>query len=108
MIEPSHQLYFIHQGFLPLVLAVSGFFGKRFDCKFLLVFKADGKVNARKVPLPNLLDWLEQLVETPLVQPRSQDFPPFTHHIWVRVEQKAHFIASLELDSFHSWTLVLG
>lgn len=76
MVEPAHDLNLIDERLLAIFLAVGALLGKRLHCILLVVLVLHHQVHRCKVPLPDLLYRLEQLVEPPLVDASSQRISP--------------------------------
>lgn len=73
VVQVSHDFYLLDQAFLSLVLAVGGFLGECLDSIGDFIFELLGQVDRCEVTLADLLDGLELLVESPLVESSSQN-----------------------------------
>jgi hypothetical protein len=67
MVKFAHDLDLVDEGFLAIVLSVSGVLGEGLNCIFFAIFVADHQIDRCEIALTNLLDWLEQLMEASLV-----------------------------------------
>lgn len=68
VVEAPHEFDFVDERFFSFVFSIGRFLRKGFDRKLLAVFLPDGKVYACEVPLTDLLNRFEELVESLLVQ----------------------------------------
>lgn len=75
-VEIPHDLDFLKQALLAVLLAVSRLLGKCLHCVLPAVFELLSEVDRGEVALPYLLDGLELLVEAQLVEVSSQDISP--------------------------------
>ena len=62
----SHDWYFLDEGFFPIFLAITAFFGKGLNSKFAPVSHSFSEINWGKVALANFLDGLIDLMKISL------------------------------------------
>lgn len=99
MVELPHQLDFVDEGLLPLVLAVGCFLRKRLYGEFAFVLQANCQINGCKIAFSDFFNRLKQFVEPSLIELLGQYISPFFERAdVVRVHEKG-LLSSLEFEA---------
>jgi hypothetical protein len=74
--QASHNLNFLDEAFLSILLAVRALLGKGFDCILQSIFNLLHQINGCEVTLPYFLNGLKGLMKATLVEVEAQNLPP--------------------------------
>ena len=100
MAEFSHNIDFVDQRFLAVLLTIGIFLRECFDCIILSIFMIIDKINCGEISFADLLDWFEQFMEASHVDFLGKSVSPCQQSFLVvfAMEEKC-FFKSFKLDS---------